>query len=208
MTPELSVRNGEQHGGFTLLEVLIAVALIMLAISGPFFAAAVAQIATLDSKNRFTASYLAQEGIEYARMLRDDAYLGAYGADVGDLSATAFYDHFLGGASSVSVYGCLGNPSGGLPGGDGSVACALDPALPVGVGAGKALQTCPSPSSCPSLYLSGGEYTLTSGTPTIYARSLRFYDFGAGVEIVSSVSWVSRGVTRSVSLTSYLFPWQ
>jgi prepilin-type N-terminal cleavage/methylation domain-containing protein len=209
--------------GFTLVETMVAVAIISVALGGPFMAATKSYTYTMDSKNRLIASYLAQEGIEYVRLLRDNIYLDDLRnnrleldpeGNTLSLSITAF-DDFVNGASgaAASIFGCLANSSYGPTdpgGGDGSVACAVDPTLSIGIGSGQALQVC-SDTSCGNkpLYLSNGQYTLTnSGTLSIFKRSVRFYDFGDNVEVVSTVTWVVRGVTRKVELVSYLSPWQ
>jgi len=66
------------HNGFTLLEALIAVTIITLAVAGPLFSASRAIIAVEISRDKLTASYLAQEGIEYVRAMRDSEYLKLY----------------------------------------------------------------------------------------------------------------------------------
>ncbi|MDO8623973.1 MAG: prepilin-type N-terminal cleavage/methylation domain-containing protein [bacterium] len=214
-----------KRAGFTLIETLVAVALIMIATMGPFASAGSSYLAAADSKNRLTASYLAQEGIEYVRMLRDTTYLADFGAGKGDLSRTAFYDDFTNGLGglSTSIYGCEGDPYSydevtetetGTRGGNGALlACALDPALPIGIGSigsDLALQKCVGINSCPFLYLSpSGLYNLTStGSPTIFRRSIQFYAWGPDEEeVVVTVSWNFKGA-HSIVLTDYLAPWQ
>ena len=220
--------------GFTLIETLVAVSLIMIAISGPLYSASQAHITALDAKNRLAASYLAQEGIEYIRMLRDTTYLADLSAGKADLSNTAFYTDFLyedAGSIPTSIRACRDPDGDGTA--DGAGVCALDPALSVGIGgieSDRALQLCDTGgnvNACPVLYRSsGGLYNLTStGSPSIFRRSIQFYDLGRDVEVVVTVSWNSRGVkftgstptndswsfyntTRSVVLTSYLAPWE
>ena len=63
--------------GFTLVEAMVAVTVLTLAISGAFFTANSAIIAAEIASDQLTASYLAQEGVEYVRKMRDDAYLAA-----------------------------------------------------------------------------------------------------------------------------------
>jgi len=61
--------------GFTLVETLIAIAVLMLAILGPLTVASKGLQNSLYARDQITAYYLAQEGIEYARFARDDNYI-------------------------------------------------------------------------------------------------------------------------------------
>lgn len=60
-----------QKKGFTLLETLVAVTILTLAIIGPLELAARAIGYSKTSRNQITASYLAQEAMEYVRNKRD-----------------------------------------------------------------------------------------------------------------------------------------
>jgi prepilin-type N-terminal cleavage/methylation domain-containing protein len=67
--------------GFTLVETLVAISILMLAILGPLSIASAGLRNSLYARDQITAFYLAQEGIEYVRYERDDTYL--QGADDG-----------------------------------------------------------------------------------------------------------------------------
>jgi hypothetical protein len=147
-------------------------------------------------------------------MLRDTAYLKDYQAGVDDLSNTAFWNDFVNhenvGGSALdpfTIFECKGN------------ACALDTDLGLGIGSTLALQVCANGANADCsdkpLYIdSNGRYTLTNtGTPSIFTRKIQFYDFGsgtftAGIEVVSTVTWTSRGKTNSIVLSTNLLPWQ
>lgn len=58
--------------GFTLVETLIAIAILVMAVTGAFAAAQNGLALTELSKNQTTAFYLAQEAVEYIRNLRDN----------------------------------------------------------------------------------------------------------------------------------------
>lgn len=62
--------------GFTLVETLVAITIIALAITGPFYAVQQALNASRASRDNLIASSLAQEGLEYVRSIRDGNYLG------------------------------------------------------------------------------------------------------------------------------------
>lgn len=220
----------KNHRAFTLIEALIAISIITLVAVGPLSAAAGSYAAALDANNRFTAAYLAQEGLEYVRMLRSSSYVADENANAPDLSQTAFWNDFVnndnteGVTANYSVYDCQGNPYDGITrtedshkGGDGSKACALDTSLGLGVdavgGSTKALRVCSGVDSCPSLYFDNGEYKLSGTNPSIFTRKVQFYNFGGeetnkGIEVVVTVSWTAKGSTKSLSLSTVLTPWQ
>ncbi len=61
--------------GFTLVETLVAIAILMIAIVGPYYSVQQAITASYASRDQLIASSLAQEGAEYIYFLRDNNYL-------------------------------------------------------------------------------------------------------------------------------------
>lgn len=62
----------QKHAGFTLIETLVAIAVLMIAIAGPLTVANKAYRAALDAKNATIATNLATEGMEYLNNLKDN----------------------------------------------------------------------------------------------------------------------------------------
>lgn len=187
------------HRGFTLIETMVAIAVLTLAVSGPLFTANRALVAARTARDQLTASLLAQEGIEYVRLMRDDEYLAAYRAGGAGVSSAA-WSAFVSGGDSASIAGCR------------SSTCTLDPARAMGTGGGLSLAPC-SGASCAPLYLANGIYTERSGIAgavrTPFTRTIQAFDTAADDErIVSTVSWSFHGVPYSVSITDHLTPWQ
>ena len=182
--------------GFTLIETLVAIAILTLSVAGPLLVASRALVSAQIAQEQLTASYLAQEGIEYVRMMRDDEYLAAYQDGGSTVSSTA-WSNFVSGTGSASIAQCV------------SVACTLDPI-------NSALQPCGGMgmSACSSLPLyveSNGLYTqvATGNTKTPYVRTIQATPLSATEEkIVSTVLWVSHGQTYSVSVDDHLTAWQ
>jgi len=58
--------------GFTLVETLVAVAILMIAIAGPLTIANQALTAALGSRNAMIATYLAQDGMESIKNIKDN----------------------------------------------------------------------------------------------------------------------------------------
>lgn len=182
--------------GFTLIETMVAVTILTLAIAGPLVTANRAIVAARISRDQLTASYLAQEGIEYVRAMRDKEYLSAYQAGGQSVSANA-WSNFL----NTSINQCR------------STTCTFDPSRNMGSGIGMSLVPC-SGNSCTPLYLtqlSNGTYGYTqqSGTVTPFTRTIQAIDVSASDErIVSMVSWSYHGTPYSVTISDHLTPWQ
>lgn len=61
--------------GFTIIELIISIFILSVAIVGIFSAFSVIKILTYDTADRLTATYLAQEGMEIVRNIRDTNWL-------------------------------------------------------------------------------------------------------------------------------------
>ena len=186
------------RAGFTLIEALVAVTILTLATVGPLSSANTALVAAQSSRDKLTASYLAQEGVEYVRAIRDNAYLDAYRTGGANVSDTAWANFLSSAPSGIGI--CQGTN------------CSFDPTLPIGSGSTKALQVCTG--SCSPLYLSAstnGYYTQDSsaGTETIFTRTIQVSATSPNEEkIVSKVSWDFHGTQHTVAVTETLTPWQ
>lgn len=99
--------------GFTLIETMVAVTILTLAISGAFLTANSAIVAAGIARDQLTASYLAQEGIEYARLIRDDDYLAAYHMGGANVSTAAWASFLSSLGTGTIVYPApnLGTPT-------------------------------------------------------------------------------------------------
>lgn len=78
--------------GFTLIETLVAITVLLLSLSGPLSIAAQSMYVAQYSREQITAFYLAQEGIEYVRAVRDRQFLAggnSWGNTVSALSTCA-----------------------------------------------------------------------------------------------------------------------
>ncbi|MHB8710121.1 MAG: prepilin-type N-terminal cleavage/methylation domain-containing protein [Minisyncoccota bacterium] len=214
--------------GFTLVEALVAVAIVALAIAGPMYSASRAIVAAEVAQQQLTASYLAQEGIEYVRSMRDDAYLYAYNYDLssgGNATLDGWKDFLNGNPSNIpgSIKQCYKdatkNPNGV------SEVCSLDPSLPMGTQNGDSLNPCVVGSNnCPlPLYLSSSNtYTTNSGSGTYpitpFTRDIEIEDVSGAatdlknnpveIRIKSVVTWMFHGSSYSVTVTDHLTPWQ
>ena len=92
--------------GFTLIEAMVAITIVTLSIAGPLYTASRAIVAAENARDQLIASYLAQEGIEYVRMMRDDEYLASYQTGGAGISSTA-WNNFLNDQSPPDVFSIL-----------------------------------------------------------------------------------------------------
>ncbi len=81
------------QGGFTLLETLVAISILMIAIAGPLTLVAQTLQASYYARDQITASYLAQDAMEYIRNIRDASRLESADSETG---WKGFLDKFSG----------------------------------------------------------------------------------------------------------------
>jgi len=190
------------RSGFTVLETLVAVSVLLVGVVGPISLIVQALSSTSFSRNHIVAYNLAQEGIELMRAVRDDmALCTALGAadftNLGSLTPGYFkFDALL--STTISCGGTNMN----VPKPIQSIA-----------------STCDTP-----LHINGGVYTYTGGTVTAFSRCvlvcsppdaapcLAASDSdipGADqIEIISKVSWEERGVLKNILLRDRLYNWK
>lgn len=179
--------------GYSLVEVLIATAILMIAIVGPLTIAAKSIQSTQYARQQITAFFLAQEGINAVQVLRNSAALAAF--KVGDPSATWDW------TQPGQVYDdCFTdrNPNG----------CNLDFADET---IADSAVDCSTPSNCAMALDSDagsrGPLYETGIAGGIYTRVIKLSPTSNPDEIMitSQVEWVSRlfgGTTESVVLQS------
>ncbi len=193
-------RRCSYSGAFTLIETMVAVSILMLAVAGPLFTAGRAIVAAVTARDQLTASYLAQEGIEYVRAMRDNEFLITHQAGGANVSSTA-WDRFLNGSDSASITQCR------------TTTCTVDtyPTVLMGTGSGFSLQ----PSSAAPLYLVNGFYTQRTdmgGVQTPFVRTIQVVDASPGgatdVRVVSTVTWNYHDVPYMVRVYDHFTPWQ
>ena len=171
------MKNSPQKA-FTLIETMIAITILTLSIVGPMVTADRSIVAAETARDQLSASYLAQEGIEYVRGIRDDQYLALYSSG----NTNAAWSNFLNG----SLTSCRS------PG-----VCTLGSLKADGT-----LNFCPNGvSGCAPFTL------VTPGTPftrTIQLVDVSATD----ERIISTVSWSFHSTSYVETVTDHLTPWQ
>lgn len=185
-------------GGFTLLETLVAVLILVTAITGPLTIAGKGLQTALVAKDQTVAYYLAQDAVEYVRFARDTNTLGGGNWLTGT------------GSGSTDLAPCVSA--------DGSAVCYLDtlsqnPSAPT---------ACPS-GSCPALNFykdpttQVGNFTYSTGantTGTIFKRTVSIttpVGTNSGeAQLTVKVYWQDTGANTHppVTLQESIFNWQ
>lgn len=169
--------------GFTLVETLVAISIFSLSILG-LLSVLSQGIADINyAKQKMVAEYLAQEGIEYVRNMRDTYAL--YDPDSGQDGWNDF---------KTKLAPCI------------AATCGFDTQKGA-LEAGSVFQ-CP-PENC-YLFLSGGAYNLSiyGGTGTAFRRRIQVSQVTADeMQVYSRVDWVQGSGTREVTFYESLFNW-
>jgi prepilin-type N-terminal cleavage/methylation domain-containing protein len=181
------------QSGFSLVETLVAITVLLLVIVGPMSISSSAARSTSYSSEQVVAFFLAQEGAELVQKARDDLQLqnfaGSNATPWNDFSSGSLYsDCFVSGA------GC------GLELQDGDANGSLETPINCGL------------TSC-QLYInnSGGRSRYThdsTGTETQFTRVIEMSaTAGREVEVISTVSWQPDNQRRrqTVEVKTYLF---
>lgn len=191
---------------FTLVETLVAVSIVTLAVTGPLVTASRTIVAAEIANDQITASYLAQEGIEYVRAMRDDAYLKSYRDTPNPaLVSSNAWNWFITGNESFSVLSCL------------NATCTLDTTENMGTTQDASTPYSITPCSgntCTQLYMTSvGTYSQnsTGNTPTGFTRTIEVNtvppdDFEKVV--VSKVTWDFHGTLHTVTIMDHITRWQ
>jgi prepilin-type N-terminal cleavage/methylation domain-containing protein len=175
--------------GFTLVETMVAIALLSLALIGPYVAVQNAVQSSYIARDQLVASQLAQEGIEYIRFIRDNNYLSGRAAN-----GSYGWMHF--------PYSCAGASPQNY--------CTVDATQGDFHTQSSAVDVYSQIASVPYMKISGtGRYShQAGGTDTKFKRIVRIYTINANeIQIWVQVQWTTGARSYSVTLTDNLQDW-
>ncbi len=187
--------------GFTLVETLVAISIVMITLVGPFQAVEHALSASYISRDELIGSSLAQEAVEYVLNLRDNNYLWN-NANPGNLRSWTYgFDGTSGTPNCVTPNQCVVDPFQSTvvscPGGS----CATLP-----------LYIASSGASQPYLYNQS-----TTGVPSRFTRSIQLcYIQSNGsctaalsneAKLTVTVTWSTANQPHTTTVTEYLENW-
>jgi type II secretory pathway pseudopilin PulG len=180
-------------GGFTLLETLVALTILLLAIVGPLTIAARGIQSTAGARDQITASFLAQEAVEYVRLMRDTNVLSNA-------------PNWLSGLEDTGGINCNMDRGGSE--------CLLDiTADTVLVPVSSAVSACqPEPIGCDALLFDSatGFYNYSTGVSTVFVRSFWLNDVSGSPderEIHVKVTWQTRQQQQEFTLRENILNW-
>ncbi len=192
------VQNSSTKKGFTLIETLVAISILMLAVTGPLVISQKGLSAAAYAKDQMIAYYLAQDAMEYVRNVRDTNAVSGVGTAIGA--------DWL----SVLITGSLSECIGGT--------CKVDTSQP---SFSTNIPTACSAAGCLITKTVNGDevrYSHDSGrTPTPFSRTVKIETPSGGVisdistlgveaRVTVTVSWSTlSGQTRDVKIVENLF---
>lgn len=176
--------------GFTVIETLVAIAVLTIALVGPFYAVQQAMTQSFVARDKLIAASLAQEAIEYIRSVRDNNYHNNRSSWMTGLSGLACY-----GASPTQY-------------------CAVDPTRGDVNIVPQAISVHSNISAVPLLRMSSsGLYTQQTTANDSQTRFKRYVQIrttpGSTMEVrvIVTVSWTMASVTYTTTISSYLNDW-
>jgi|AntRauTorcE11897_2_1112592.scaffolds.fasta_scaffold04037_4 prepilin-type N-terminal cleavage/methylation domain-containing protein len=176
-----------ESAGFSLVETIVAIAILLVVVSGIMNLIYQGATASQGQQDRITATYLAADAMEYIRSLRDTYWLE-------DLAAHTFVDW----ASTDPVNRCTGS----------SDPCRVDTRF--GLASTTAIQSCSG--TCPPLEYntSTNLYGYGNGSATRFTRSISYATTNGGDEadFTVTVTWEgSGGDTSGITIEESIFGW-
>jgi type II secretory pathway pseudopilin PulG len=181
-------KDTTQQSGFTLIEALVGIAMLLLAIIGPMAIAQSGLQNSIFAKDQIVAFYIAQEGVELVRSLRDENALADNSWLTGIPAQSGEICHSSGAGCGIdpenmNFINCANN---------GGTACVL-----YYHASGLA------PGGQRGIY----GHTVSGGQPTVFSRSIKVTVLPGNKEatIDSTATWLSRGTSKSITVQSRIF---
>lgn len=174
--------NSKDMRGFTLVETLVAITVVVTAMVGPLYAVQQSLNASRTAREQLIASSLAQEGVEYVRGLRDSNYLYLL-ANTGSSRSWLYGVDGTGGSVNCITAACVVDPT------QNTVSRTIAPLY----------------LSATNLYNQAG-----SGTPTIYTRRVQLEAVSGSASemtVTVTVTWTMKGQARNVTIVERLHNW-
>lgn len=179
----------QNQSGFTLVEAMVAITILSMAVTGPLLIAQKGIGSAIYARDQITASYLAQEAVEFVRNVRDSNRI-----------------YLPPGESWLYQFdGCMEDGSGRK--------CRIDSQYADFLTVG-AIETCPAGDECPVLMLDSDNdiYGYGSGgswKPAIFTRTISIDETVTNREalVTVTISWQTKlfNPVKSFTVREYIF---
>ncbi len=181
----------QKNKGFTLVETLIAISIFSTSLVVLMSVLGSGINNTTYAKNKMEASYLAQEGIEYIRNMRDSYVLYE--------DPSVSWDNFIG-ALSASTSSCNTTTGCGI---NINISDARDYSDYQNL-----IFSCSILNRC-KLYLNNGNYNINqTGIDSGFTRVISMTEMSSDeIKITSEVKWAQGSGTYNIILSENLFNW-
>ncbi|MEI8269778.1 MAG: prepilin-type N-terminal cleavage/methylation domain-containing protein [bacterium] len=192
----LNKKKNKKNSGFTLVETLVALFIFSISIITTMSVLSGGVSNTMYAKNKVIAEYLAQEGIEYFKNIRDTSMLY-------DDDAQAGWTNFkikLTNSGCAEQNGCyFNNNETSFPDiGGGNWVSGID------------FQQCVT-NICPNFSYNTvtGQYTSTGTQNSVFSRKMKveFTTGGDGLKVISEVTFITGTKSSTVSFSENLSNW-
>ncbi len=170
-----------QKKGFTLIESLVAISILVLATLGPLSIASKGLSTSLFARDQVTSFYLAQEAIEYIRNSRDTFALASYS------SGTTPGTNWLG-----TYFSTCSNPGG----------CRIN-----ALDSNPATAVIGCNSTCTNMTVdSQGRYTYGASALSQFNRTVQIVDVNADEKRVTVImNWKTAGQSKTFQIQENIF---
>jgi type II secretory pathway pseudopilin PulG len=179
--------------GFTIVETLVAITILMVALIGPFYSLQHSINYAEAARDSLLAESLAQEGMEYVYAVRDNNYL--YDVQTGGSRAwLAGLDGTAGGTVTHANCYVSANPNG----------CMIDPTQ-------NTVEACTSDGCTPLLMSDSNLYTQDDSQSFPVTRFIRTVKMTSvsptQTNVTVTVTWSTNRVQYSTAVTDSLYNW-
>jgi hypothetical protein len=189
----IQISKQENIKSFALIEVIVALFIITTGIIGTYILLISTISSTNYATNRFTAAYLAQEGIELVRNVRDTNWIQLA--------------HWKEGLDTITT-DCSGNCTGVS---DGTEGCIADYRVSLNKDVDLSASTnYTGPYFGQKLkYDSNDLYNYTVGAETKFKRQINITELSYyGLEVCVWVGWEERGINYNIVVRENLYNWR
>jgi len=195
----------KQQSGFSLVETLVAITILLIVITGPLSISSQAAKSTSFSSEQVVAFFLAQEGLEIAQKGRDDLILRNFLVSTSpNYLASPWTNQFINQTSSGKFRHCFH-----------TTGCPLEIVTNTTGEVKTPTSNCSTIANCRLHYNESGDrsrYTHTAAVgnpPTPYTRVIRFLPVSGAdqIRVTSEVTWRTGSLRQAqrVVVESYLF---